>query len=77
MTAMAEVLRPVDVGTMTDIDGAPIEFSINLDGTVRIAIGPFTSPGDRQMADLDKTGRDEFMRLWCEAERQAEAAGDG
>ena len=27
--------------------------------------------------ELDAAERDEFMRLWCEAERQAEAAGDG
>ncbi len=68
-----------EIGRMTDVDGAPIEFSVNLDGTVRVAIGPSTSSrsGDRESADLDKDGRAEFMRLWCEAERQAEAATDG
>ena len=31
-------------------------------------------PPNVACADLDKDAREQFMRLWCEAERQAKAS---
>ena len=56
------------VGQMEDVDGDLIDLTVIPGGIVRITVT------DGSFADLDKDCRDEFMRLWCEAERQAEAS---
>jgi hypothetical protein len=62
-----------EIGRMEDIDGAPIVFSINLDGTLRIQISDvFLRPAADVAADLDHDAREQFQRLFMEAERQAE-----
>lgn len=66
--------RAVVVGHIEDVDGVPVVFSVNHDGTVRLAVSVWGSDeDDYTTADLDKKAREQFMRLWCEAERQAEA----
>ena len=59
-----------EVGRTEDVDGVPVIFSLNHDGTVRVAIKVFGSY-KYGIADLDKEAREQFMRLWCETERQA------
>lgn len=57
---------------MKDVDGVPIAFSLNRDGTVSITIcccdPRHACHGD---AYLDVAKADEFTRLWFEALRQA------
>ena len=63
----------IDIGSMTDVDGVPVTFSVNLDRTVRVTIhGYRPGPGiPHAAADLDADARREFVRLWCAAVRQA------
>jgi hypothetical protein len=60
--------EPREIGRMEDLDGVPVIFSLNLDGTLRIEIGPFRpfGPGasdQTAMADLDDAKTEEFGRL--------------
>lgn len=61
---------------MSDVDGVPVEFGVNRDGTVRISIGPSVyqrTVDEAIVADLDTGKCEEFTRLYFEAIRQAQA----
>jgi hypothetical protein len=56
-----------EIGRMEDLDGVPVIFSVNLDGTLRVEIGPFKPFGAQPvtaMADLDGAKTDQFGRLF-------------
>lgn len=54
--------EPREIGRMEDVDGVPVIFSLNLDGTLRVRI--MGTRMDSAMADLDDAKTEEFGRLF-------------
>jgi hypothetical protein len=52
------------IGRMQDVDGVPVTFSLNRDGTLRIWIGRTAPPLDGGTADLDGAKAEEFGQLF-------------
>jgi hypothetical protein len=56
-----------EIGRMVDVDGVPVIFGINHDGTVRIDIRGYLSLPGHATADLGREQAEEFARLFAAA----------